>query len=503
MFSDSASSTREDFIRNLKKDSMAIKAKIDSNDGKLVVENIVRFDKDECLSSYCQSLGLVRMPGQVEVNFLLRREYQILWDKIKTRLKDDRPETQFVITGTGGIGKSAFRFFVLREWLRDCDESEYQSVVFDECDGFCRVDKSGNTYNFEPDFDLDFNSIFVLKPCSLVDKVKRVSYGLTIVTSSPTLTYRHNHEYSVWDFCGDNFLMKAWTESEISSLWPEYVMCRYRKFSYLKAGERLCIPKWLAYTESQADLQIENYLGQVSPILLRAFLKTSAAHVSNSFVPNELCVFEHVAGRGCMATGFISDHVTRLIHKWANAHSVMDTSCIVELLQNPFSHGLLGGIFKDWMEAALGTAGKVLRFTHENYDLDFTFSEVQSYPWSRRKSGKLQIPQVRIMNKVYYTPDDVNCSMIDGYGIYDDFLLLTQATVAMSHCGVTFSAVQDIITAAQEANRNIRICMVYVVPQAHAALFRPPTRDKLSGFGASTCVGVIRDEDGLMARYMR
>ncbi len=45
---------------------------------------IVQFDKDEGLSSYSQALGLVKMPGQAEVNFLLRREYYILWDKIKS-----------------------------------------------------------------------------------------------------------------------------------------------------------------------------------------------------------------------------------------------------------------------------------------------------------------------------------------------------------------------------------------------------------------------------------
>jgi len=76
-----------------------------------------------------------------------------------------------------------------------------------------------------------------------------------------------------------------------------------------------------------------------------------------------------------VATGFISNYVAKSIHKWVNA-SVLDKSEIVELMRNPFSYDLLGGIFKEWMETALGTAGKVLRFSHQNNDLDFTFSDI-------------------------------------------------------------------------------------------------------------------------------
>jgi hypothetical protein len=490
----------------LKKDAEAIEVKID-NGRNTIVEYIVRFDKDELLLQYCKSIGLVPITGQAEVIFLLRREYHAVWDEIKTQLKAITGENQFVVTGTAGIGKSAFRFFVLRQWLLDFDELDYRSVVFDDFGGYHRVDKAGKVCTFEPDLDIDLESIFVLNPCRLVGKVKHLPYGLTIITSSPTpIQYRNNHQYSIRDFRCDIFVMKAWTEGEILSISPNLDMSRYRKFSYVNGGERLCIPKWLAYTDAEADSQVESCRDLTSLNALKVFLKTTEAHARDIFMPYALCVIEYVPRYGWQATGFVSDFVAKSIHKWVNAHSVMDKSSIIELLRNPFSHSLLGGIFKDWVETALGTEGKVLRVSDRTYDLDFTFSGILSYAWRRGTSEKLQLPQVQavqLKNKVYYTPEDVDSSLIDGYAISDDFLLLVYTTVAMSHCGVQLLAVQDIITAAQAANQNMILCMVYVVPQAHASTFRPPACDELIGVGASVCVGVITDEDALMARYAR
>ena len=114
--------------------------KIGGCEEKLAVEYIVCFDKDDGLTNFSLGLGLIRMVGQAEVNMLLRREYQIIWDKIKSRLKTDTPETQFVVTGTAGIGKSAFRFFVLRDWLRGDDKLGFESIVFDEGGGGATVE---------------------------------------------------------------------------------------------------------------------------------------------------------------------------------------------------------------------------------------------------------------------------------------------------------------------------------------------------------------------------
>ncbi len=63
-------------------------------------------------------------------------------------------------------------------------------------------------------------------------------------------------------------------------------------------------------------------------------------------------------------------------------------------------------------------------------------------------------------------------------------------------------AVEDIIPAARLAQKDIKICMVYVVPQSRVSGFRLPTCGELVGVGATVCVGVITDEDDLFAKYL-
>jgi hypothetical protein len=65
----------------LTKDAKSIEVKIGGCEEKLAVEYIVCFDKDDGLTNFSLGLGLIRMVGQAEVNMLLRREYQIIWDK--------------------------------------------------------------------------------------------------------------------------------------------------------------------------------------------------------------------------------------------------------------------------------------------------------------------------------------------------------------------------------------------------------------------------------------
>jgi hypothetical protein len=262
---------------------------------------------------------------------------------------------------------------------------------------------------------------------------------------------------------------------------------------------------WLVLTLSlsQADLRIESYLGHASLTAMPAFLKTDAYYVRDDMhMPYALCVIGEVPSREWVATGFISNYVAKSIYKWVHA-SVLDQSEIFEHLRDPFSYDLLGGIFGELIDTALGTTGKELRVSHQNNDLDFTFSDIQSYEWCRGKNEKDQTSQVQLKNRVFYTPDDVDSSLIDGYAMYDDFLLLVQATVATSICGVNLLAVENIVVAAQEANRNIKVCLVYDVPQARVSDFRSPMCDELVGVGAAVCVGVITDEDGLIARYVR
>jgi hypothetical protein len=505
LFTDADYSAREEFIRNLKKDAEAIEVKIGGDDLNTIVENVVRFDNDKLLLQYCKALGLLRMNNEAELIFLLRREYHAVWDEIKTQLKAITGENQFIVTGTAGIGKSAFRFFVLREWLRADDKFGFQSVVFDEGKEYYRVDQNGSISTYVGDLAVDMNSIFVLNPCEKVDKVSHLTYGLTIITSSPSAMTNQPTKHNIRDLRCEVLVLNAWTESEIISVSPsgKYDIDRFRKFSYLTGGERYCIPRWLTYTDGPGkdDARIEHYYSQSSAAALQKFLKSNVSHVKDMDMPYSLCVIEDVPGSGWAATGFISAYVAKSIHKWVNSKAVLDKTSFVELLRNPFSHGLFGGIFEDWMHTALGKNGKVLRFSHGDKVLEFQFSGIQSYAWSRKKNGKVLFPELQLEDKIFFKPDGVDSPSIDGYGIHDDFLLLIQATVGLTHSGAKLLAVEEIITAARFVQKEVKIYMVYVVPQAHLSDFRPPTCRELVDVGVTVCVGVITDDDDLIAKY--
>ncbi len=74
----------------------------------------------------------------------------------------------------------------------------------------------------------------------------------------------------------------------------------------------------------------------------------------------------------------------------------------------------------------------------------------------------------------------------------------------MSHSGAKLLAVNDIIAAAKGANpeSDVKICMIYVIPQAHASKFRPPLCNGLVAVGVTVCVGSITNEDDLIAKYL-
>jgi hypothetical protein len=191
--------------------------------------------------------------------------------------------------------------------------------------------------------------------------------------------------------------------------------------------------------------------------------------------------------------------VVKKIHKWVHDRVILS---FVELLKNPFSHGLFGGIFEDWMQTALGQNKRKSSFLYGGNDLEFPFSGIQSYAWSRKKGGKVLFPQIHLEDKIFKKPDGVDSSSIDDHGIYDDYLLLLQATVGMPHSGAKLLAVEDIIAAARLAQKDTKIFMVYVVPQSRVSDFRPPTCGELVGVGATVCVGVITDEDDRFAKYL-
>ena len=69
-----------------------------------------------------------------EAKFLLQREcYVKAWTKIKEDLEEKTNTVPvYKITGTPGIGKTAFRFWILLQWVREKVFSEFKTILFSD-----------------------------------------------------------------------------------------------------------------------------------------------------------------------------------------------------------------------------------------------------------------------------------------------------------------------------------------------------------------------------------
>jgi hypothetical protein len=488
------SSCPERFIQNLKKQHETVP--VDDEESA----DILTFDVDPELLEFCDKLGLDKIKDRESVVFLLRNEYQSKWNEIKANFRAGKPRV--VITGTAGIGKSAFRFFVLRQWLLSDGMEDFDSVVFNAGEQYYRVDHLGKVTTYEMREELDRRSLCLLDPCALLDKQTRLMFRLAIVTSSASPFTSQQNKYSLRDFNCYIRVMKAWTVGELRAIHPHADQRRILDFSYQKDdGERLCIPRWIIMDEELVEIEIIKARAGTSAAALRRFLRTPNSYAVDPNMPYALCRIEYIPRIGWAATGFISNYVAKYIHKWVSDESALNIENFNELLQCPFSYGLFGSIFEDWVKTGLGEKRKVLEVNLENEFKRFQFNGVQSYSWRRvRKTGKVLFSSIHLEDGVFNKPDGVDSPSIDGYAVHRDSntLVMVQPTVSLTHSEANFLAVNDLIDAAKEKGVTT-ILMVYVVLSKNFQQFRAPACKALVEAGVTICVGTITDESDLIA----
>ena len=448
----------------------------------------------------CRYLGIEKLPGQTNVKFLLRSEYLRIWDSIITQYPDD---TKFLVTGTAGIGKSAFRYFILREWLLKDDGFGFESVVFNVYENYFRVMKDGSVSGYVQDMDLDLMSMCLFDPCSGIDGQGEFFFGLAIVTTSPSALTKVTGRFNLraYSRLSKLFVMDAWRESEIRKVSPNVDNDRLVQFSSLRNEIRYCIPSWLIYKDkSKVQEELYNSCTDISTKALARFVRTNRAnYVCDSEIPYRLCRIEYIPRVGWAATDFISVYVAKYVYRWVQENLEQERLNFIELLQNPFSHGLFDDIFVDWVSQSLGQKGRELVISG-NTPLTFKFKGIQSFSWNRGKQGVVINP-VRFVNGIFFKPEGLRCPSIDGYSLHGDHLLLFQSTVAQSQSQATYTAVSGIIRAARRMLPRLQILIVYIVPQNVKPHFTAPICETLVKQGAKVVVGVVSEETDLISDF--
>ena len=124
--------------------------------------------------------------GTQELNFLLRKEYDTLVEDMQVCKKRGA-----IVVGTSGIGKSAFRFYMMRRWLNNDEKlpkTRFPKVIFNLGTTFFEIDVDGTVSELPPVQDLAKlrkDRLALLDPCQQIAGLdKSLHFNFMLVTTS-------------------------------------------------------------------------------------------------------------------------------------------------------------------------------------------------------------------------------------------------------------------------------------------------------------------------------
>jgi hypothetical protein len=404
---------------------------------------------------------------------LLRESYKKIFEEIVGKFKTRQAlSDQVCVMGTAGIGKSSFRYFVLRKWLRDEIEIPFQSVLInmDEVYFVVRKDLAGNVEVTSVAHDWrDMNALALLDPCSILNG-KILMYKLLVITTSGSLLTEQAKICSLserFKLCS-SIVMSLWSLEELKIIKPEIDEDILRKFSFVENGITYCVPRWFFYTDEQVQLQLYDCMSDTKRGALQSWLisKPEDRVKKDHLLPFRLCVIRPGRGTRWEAYRFLSDWICEFVLKQVVSHSRLQRSQFFNLISNPFARGLFGTLFENWAFASL-SEGMSLSIP-ESSGIEFRFSGAGHL---KARENKVQIQNNVICRAKPGFPS------IDGFGRADQTLVFIQATVSPTHSDAEWSHIQHIVSSAGKSAKSA--FMVYLVPTGNA--FTLPSCPTLAG----------------------
>jgi hypothetical protein len=423
-----------------------------------------------------QALILSQLPqnntGPSSKLMLLRESYKEMFGEIVGRFKaGEALSNQVCVMGTAGIGKSAFRYFVLRKWLRDEIDIPFQSVLInmDEVYFVVRKDPAGNVEVTSVSKDWrDMNTLALLDPCSILNG-KILMYQLLVITTSASPLTEQAKICSLSErlkLCS-SYVMSLWSLEELNIIKPEIDEEMLRKFSFVENDITYCVPSWFFYTAEQAQLQLDDCISQSKRDALQSWLISNPEdRVMDHLLPFRLCVIRPGQGTRWEAYRFLSDWICEFVLKHVLNLSRLQRSQFFNMINNPFARGLFGTMFENWAFASLGE--EISLSIPEHPGTEFRFSEAGHL---NAREGK-----VPTRNKVIYRAAP-GFPSIDGFGLADQTLVFIQATVSPRHSDAEWSHIRHIVSSAGKLAKSA--FMVYLVPTGNA--FTLPSCPTLAG----------------------
>lgn len=420
---------------------------------------------------------------------LIRDDYQNLLDKMILTRKDKFQDTSHaVVSGTAGIGKSVFRWYLVWKWMNEDLGFSFQDIRVNAGKSFYIVEKDGTTKQIFNHLELLLRadaSLALLDPCVLVED-KDFVFSMVIVTASPSSIVGQVGKVSLSEFMKHAivFVMKLWTLDEVKKVKPDLDPDLLQKFSMQEGIETYCVPRWLNYRPDLIPGHIERCWTNVSKnALVDFFLKTRQDRHKSKDLPYRLCTVVEDGLNNWKVNGFISDYAAKTVYDWAEIATNLTRENFVTLLDHPLGAGLIGNWYQQW---ALDCLAAKIPITVSETELskpasgqasysrliEYSFAHLETVDVSLPNARKGVKPSVNMVTGILYHPKCKVYPSIDAFGIaVTGELILLQFTKSLTHSPADWKDIRKIVEEGKKL-RVKRVVLVYCSPSVDA--FRTP-----------------------------
>lgn len=308
------------------------------------------------------NLGGLGLPDGYNWTFLLRECYAQLVTAMGLKETEKTKTRAAIVVGTSGVGKSAFRFYIMRRWLSG-DEAlpmeRFAKVIFNLGDRFYEMDPKGNVLLL-PSVDslgrFPKDRLALLDPCQQIaglDKILHFEFMLVTTSASPLSgqetkfgNYNELMKVLLDPKKGSVQVMPLWSYQEIKVVAPKAKDELIRNFGG--------VPRWCLREDLNTEQKMEEALGeivkndQLGPLC--EFLQSGADSdelIQDRRLPYKVMKIES-KGRTWGARSFMSKFVAGFVIKKAQRFIKQKQADIASMMRNPFSMQGFGHIFEEW-----------------------------------------------------------------------------------------------------------------------------------------------------------
>ena len=444
--------------------------------------------------------------GTQELNFLLRKEYDTLVEDMQVCKKRGA-----IVVGTSGIGKSAFRFYMMRRWLKNDEklpQKRFPKVLFNLGVAFYEMDASGtvsllaNPVSFP---HLPQDRLALLDPCHQIaglDKSLHFNFMLVTTSASPlsgqetkTGNYKELVKALEEHQLGTVLVMHVWSYEEIKAVAPDASDELIRNFG--------CVPRWCLRDDLTDEEEMRRALEKSAELkdfkALYEFLKSKPLFplAKDRCLPYKVMKIE--SQKGLWGTkSFISKFVASFFVEKAQEASQHECNQLAQMMKNPFSMQAFGHMFEEWAYKKLVEG---MTCTFDAKQMKGRFSQAGTFERNHVSSQKSMKPKIE-RGALLRAP--INYGSIDMFGLIENEdakdkkwqLLMFQETVGQQHREARWNDIQNIVGAcrqiATEKDKELECLLIYLLPKGESyENFKCPTCTELSGKVVSVVKGSL------------